>query len=403
MQIRLLVTGLALSCALVILQAQRSSQVGVASGSRFLFVWAGDADKQQSDFLAVIDADPKSAGYGSVVATLPIGVTGTMPHHTEHEMPADDVLWANGFNAGQTFRFDLRDPNHPRLLEPPADAAPFSHPHSYARLPNGHVVATFQQRDGGAAMETGGLVEFDADGRIVRSVSAAVPGIDSTVRPYSLALLPGLDRIVTTATDMHAQVRSRAVQIWRLSDFKLLQTLLLPPGPRGDEQWLTAEPRVLGDGRTVLVNTFTCGLYRLDGLTGDSTTAEWVYSTPWRSKMLCAVPVVAGRYWLQPSGPEHAVISLNISDPRRPREVARLTLDTTQVPHWVGLEPNGDRLVITGFEALESRVLLAHLDQLTGALRLDPSFNVNFDREQWPHGNTGRAIPHGAVFSRGVQ
>jgi len=323
-------------------------------------------------------------------------------------MSATGALWANGFAAGQTFRFDVRDPTRPHLAGPVADAAPFGHPHSYARLPNGNVLATFQQRVNSGRAETGGLVEFDANGRVVRYAHAAVPAIDSGVRPYSLAVVPALDRAVTTATDMHLQARSPAVQVWRLSDLTLLQTILLPPGPRGDENSLTAEPRVLADGRTVLVNTFTCGLYRLHGLAGDTASAEWVCSTPWQEPPFCAVPVVVRHFWLQPSGPEHAVLSLDVSDPGRPREVSRLTLRPDEIPHWIALEPSGDRVVITGYRALESRVLLAQLERTTGALRLDTTFRtpgaerpgVDFGRERWPHGPTGRAIPHGAVFSR---
>jgi hypothetical protein len=52
-------------------------------------------------------------------------------------------------------------------------------------------------------------------------------------------------------------------------------------------------------------------------------------------------------------------------------------------------------------------VLLARIDRSTGKLTLDESFRdkggaeagVSFDRTSWPHGDTGRAIPHGAVFS----
>jgi hypothetical protein len=323
-------------------------------------------------------------------------------------MPAGGVLWANGFATGRTFQLDLRDPERPRLAGSFGDAGPFHHPHSYVRLSNGHVLVTFQRRAGGGPAETGGLVEFDSDGRVVRSASAAVPAIDSGVRPYSLAVLPALDRVVTTATDMHLEARSRAVQIWRLSDLTLLHTILLPPGPRGDENAMTAEPRVLADGRTVLVNTFTCGLYRINGLDTGAPSAEWVYSTPWNAPPFCAVPVVAGHFWLQSIGPEHAVVSLDIADPGRPREVSRLTLAPGEVPHWIGLEPDGDRVVITGYRDLESRVLLARLDRATGVLRLDSAFmppgagrpGVDFAREQWPHGTTGRAIPHGAVFSR---
>jgi len=120
------------------------------------------------------------------------------------------------------------------------------------------------------------------------------------------------------------------------------------------------------------------------------------------------VPVVAGQYWMQTSGPEHSIISLDVSDSRHPREVGRLTLGPHEIPHWIALEPNGDRLVITGYEEIESRVLLAVVDRRTGALRLDTTFKtggatrpgVDFDRQNWPHGSTGRVIPHGAVFNR---
>ena len=376
--------------------------------SRYLFVWAGDADKRESDFLAVVDVDRRSPTYAEVVATLPVDAVGTMAHHTEYEMPLGGVLWANGFAAGRTFRLDLRDPTRPRLAGSFGDAPPFGHPHSYARLPNGNVLATFQLRNGEGTPATGGLVELDSAGRVVRSASAAAPAIDSTIRPYSLVVVPALDRVVSTATDMHLEVRSRAVQIWRLSDLALLHTLLLPPGSRGDENWLTAEPRVLADGRTVLVNTFTCGLYRLRGIEGDTPSAEWVRTAPWEKGVYCAVPVVGGRFWLQTSGVEHAVVSLDVSDADHPREVARLTLGPNQVPHWVALEPSGRRLVITGYRDLAPWVLLADLDPATGGLQIDTTFKasgsgqtgVYFGRDQWPHGATGPAVPHGAVFAR---
>lgn len=379
------------------------------AASRFLYVWAADSNKKQSDFLAVIDVDPRSKDYTTVITTLPVGSVGSMPHHTEYEMAGDRILWANGFEAGRTFIFDLRDGAHPRLLKTFDDAGDFAHPHSYARLQDGHTLATFQRRAGNGPAETGGLVEFDSTGRLVRSASAAVPDVDPGIRPYSLAVLPSLDRIVTTATDMHAETQSRAVQVWRLSDLSLLQTILLDPGPRGNENLMTAEPRVLSDGRTVLVNTFMCGLYRLNALDTDSAWAEWVFSSPWeKDRSYCAVPVVAGRFWLQPSGPEHAVISLDISDPSHPREVGRLVLQQEEIPHWLALEPNGERVVITGYRELQNRVLVARLDRVSGALRLDETFTtpgarrpgVNLGREVWPHGSTGPAIPHGAVFSR---
>jgi hypothetical protein len=403
---------LALTAALTACHASTGGTRAGSSSSRFVFLWAGDADRTASDFLAVVDADPHSAGYASVIATLPVGAVGTRPHHTEYAMPAGGRLWANGFDASRTFVFDLRQPRRPILAATFGDPAPYGHPHSYARLPNGHVLATFQWRTAGERHETGGLVELDPDGRMIRAARAAVPTIDRGVRPYSLAVLPALDRVVTTASDMHLESRSAAVQVWRLSDLTLLQTILLPPGRRGDEQQLTAEPRVLADGHTVLVNTFTCGLYRLDGLDGPTARARWIYSSAWNGraegKSFCAVPEVVGRFWIQPSGTEHALISLDVADPDHPREVGRLVLGDTDAPHWVAAEPGGDRLIVTGYGGLESRALMARIDRATGALRLEDTFTtpgaaqpgVDFGRAAWPHGATGRAIPHGAVFSR---
>ena len=56
----------------------------------------------------------------------------------------------------------------------------------------------------------------------------------------------------------------------------------------------------------------------------------------------------------------------------------------------------------------EDLALMARIDRATGALRLDEAFTtpgaarpgVDFGRDTWPHGATGPAIPHGAVFSR---
>ena len=59
-----------------------------AASSSYLFIWAGDAEHKASDFLAVIDADPRSAHYGANRRLDPDGQAGTHPHHTEHEMPA---------------------------------------------------------------------------------------------------------------------------------------------------------------------------------------------------------------------------------------------------------------------------------------------------------------------------
>ena len=153
------------------------------------------------------------------------------------------------------------------------------HPHSYLRLPDGNVLATFQMRHDTSGMTPGALVALTPSGKVLRVSSANVPGTDSGLRVYSAGIVPSMDRIVTTTTDMDADSpASRLLQVWRLSDLSHLHTIALPDGPAGGEGLLTAEPRVLADGKTMLVSTFACGLYLMEGLETDTPSGRLVAS-----------------------------------------------------------------------------------------------------------------------------
>jgi len=390
--------------ALLLAPAASAAPVNGPVSGKYLFVWATDLGAKQSDFLAVIDAAPSSRHYGEVITTLPTGVPLSIAHHTEHVMPPGGVLFANGFGAGRTFLFDLNDPTHPKLAGDFGNVGEFMHPHSFVRAPNGNVLATYQMR-GHDNAEPGALVELSPAGKVLRISPAADPAGETFIRPYSLAVVPALDRVVTTSSDMHAKEVSHSVQLWRLSDLKLLKTIRLPAGP-GKEGEDPAEARVLADGRTVVVSTFNCGLYLLEGLTGPAPRAELIHSLKGGGE--CALPVVAGRYWVATDTSIPGLVALDMGNPSKPREVSRLTLADNQRPHWISLSPDGERIVISGGkEALETRVLIARIDPKSGKLKLDEKFRdkgaqepgVSFDRRSWPHGETGRALPHGAVFS----
>lgn len=375
--------------------------------SDFLYVWTGSADTTQPDFLAVLDVRPTADRYGRLVTTVAVPGRRNRPHHTEHEMPPDGRLFANGFATGRTFIFDMSDPARPRLDGQFGDVAGLKHPHSFLRLANGNVLATFQMQHDSLGAAPGGLAELTNRGRMVRHASADRPGVDRRIRPYSAVVVPKLDRVVSTTTDMDGDAPIAAVQVWRLSDLRLLRTFDLPQGPRGDEAAFTAEPRLLADGKTVLVSTFDCGLYLLTGLNGPSPAGQLVASFPRKKDTSCAVPVIAGHYYLVTVPAWSAVVSLDISDPAKPREVSRVVLGDQDVPHWIALEPNHARVVITGYGNLANRVVLAAFDEATGRLTLDRHFReegatepgVRMDNESWPHGGHGRGVPHGAVFS----
>jgi selenium-binding protein 1 len=97
-------------------------------------VFAGGYDHHStsSDFFAVIDAEPSSPRYATIVATAPIGASGTQPHHMELTMPAGGRwLFANGFMSGRIFLFDLADPFHPRLASTIDSISSFRNPTAF--------------------------------------------------------------------------------------------------------------------------------------------------------------------------------------------------------------------------------------------------------------------------------
>ena len=406
--LKVLSTGAVVALAVVALAAGGPRTPGAAP-AEYLYLWTGSADSTQPDFIAVLDVTEDSVRYGRLVTTLAVPGRRNGPHHTEHELPADRQLFANGYTAGRTFIFDLADPVAPRLAGQFGDVLGYGHPHSFLRLPNGNVLATFQMRHEAGGMTPGGLVELTPAGLPVRSSSANAPGIDPGLRVYSAGIVSALDRIVTTTTDMGGyHVASRQLQIWRLSDLKLLRTITLPTGPAGTESQLTAEPRVLSDGRTVLVSTFSCGLYLLEGLAGEAPSGRLVTSFPRKEGTYCAIPVMVGHYYLVTVPAWSAVVSLDISDPAAPREVGRVTLGPDDVPHWIAVSPDQRRVVVTGYREMRHRVVIARFDPTTGGLTLDARFReagasepgFRMDDKTWPHGGNAKGIPHGAVFSR---
>ncbi|MGA2695996.1 MAG: hypothetical protein ABSE92_08040 [Terriglobales bacterium] len=384
--------------------------VGVAYGQSqsYLFAWSGDDARASNDFLAVIDADAGSPKYGQVVASVAVPGPGGMPHHTELEMPDGGFLLANAFDSGRTVLFDLNDPLHPKVVTAFGGFDRYIHPHTYVRLPNGPILATFQYRDGDdPKSDGGGLVEFDQRGQLIRASTAMDPAAkNELIRPYSLVIVPALDRIVSTNTAMHDKDgESRTVQVWQLSNLKLLKTVVLPTGPKGYEQKYPGEPELLADGKTVLVHTFACGLYEMQNLQSDHVSAQYLKTLDGEQ---CDVPVRIGHYWVAAQSSVHAIAVYDIADLSHIREVSRVKFDDKQKPHWLSADQDGRRIAANSGEYGEHRLYILNFDPQTGVLQLDEKFRdpgsdragVSMDGKAWPHGFKGDAYAHGTVFSR---
>jgi hypothetical protein len=373
----------------------------------YLFAWTGDVARKGNDFLAVIDADPASRSYGHLVTTVSTDQQTMYVHHTEYTMPASGMLFANDHDAGRTFIFDVRDALHPKVVTSFTDMAGYMHPHSFLRLPNGHVLATFQhthhEQSHGHIGASGGLVEIDDQGNVVRASSNADPAFpDTLLTPYGLVILPELDRVVSTNSSMHQDdiLSGVTYQLWRLSDLKLLKTAYFDVGENHYGQMSPEEPRLGPDG-SIFVQTLGCGIERITGVKTDEVQSQLVYTFPgnW-----CGVPTIIGHYLVQSVPATHGLIALDITNGAKPVEVSRLKFSDTYKPHWTGWDAKTQRLVVTG---REPRLFMVKLDQATGALSMDDTFHdvegragFNFEDRQWTHGWKGSGLPHGVVFSR---
>jgi hypothetical protein len=382
---------------------------GAPRPARFLYVWAGTGHEHGgTGFIAVLDANPASPGYGRIVGAAQVTDHAVMPHHTEYALPADGRFFANDYTTGQSYLIDGGSPGVPRVAGRLDSVPGFRLPHSFARLTDSRVLATMQFGDSSRPGDPGGLAEFDASGRLLRSGSSAdsaFPG--ARIRTYGLELLPAIDRVLTTSSPMDPEATANVVQVWRLSDLRLLRTIPVPGVPGDSVNAYPFEVRVLADGRTLFLNTYNCGFYRITGLETEAPKVELVLAMPHPRRIGCSVPVVLGRYWVMPIAYAHVIVTLDLADPLNPKEVSALPTDSTFVPHWLAADPGSDRLVVTGQSDGEPRVLMARLDRSTGRLSWDERFRerdstrigVSFNRADWPGGAIhGMAMPHGALF-----
>ena len=393
--------------------------------SSYLLVSAGDADEADSDFLAVIDLRSDSAQLGEVIQTMPTGMKSSMPHHMEYAMPPAGVLLHECPSS--------RDEHAPGCIQPPCDprgedirtsAAAAVSPRLFAdtrwhtpRRVSAQRGQEHRSRGDVTPGNHGGIAEYSADGILLRQAIAGNAG-GKPVRPYAFALLPELDRLVVTSAPMMEIVSADVLQIYRYSDFTLLQTIALPPGKLADGREVEGSqragfgPRVLSDG-SVFLNSYGCTFYRLSEIGTNHPRLDTFFaldtpppsSEPGAIRGSCGIPVVFGNYWINPVGQLHAVVVLDIGNPARPREVFRLRTPPAFSPHWLARDPQFNRLVLGAELGGEEGVYILRFDEQTGRLSFDPALEgegqsgyVSLKNQSWPHGPSGPAWAHAALF-----
>ncbi|MEL7540124.1 MAG: hypothetical protein AAGJ51_04410 [Pseudomonadota bacterium] len=404
--------------------------------SPYLFTFLGDQDEQEADFLLTIDVDPASPNRGEPISTTPIGHRASMPHHMEYTRPpGDDVIFMNAHRHELSMIVDIESAQAVNIAHTFKPPTPFRFPHDYQRTPAGTRLVGFLRSDGASPdpdEETipgnhGGIGEYAADGELLRTVSAAAPGLKKAVRPYAFALLPEIDRFVVTSAPMMESSWADVLQIYRYSDFKLLQTLELPAGrdengePIEGSQAAGFGPRILDDG-TVFLNAYGCAFYHLSDIAAPAPDLKMVYTIETnpvpkngRIRGACSIPVRMGDFWIQPVSDLNSVVVLDISDPRAPREVHRLKTPKWFRPHWLAKDETSNRLVLGAELGGEDGFFILRIARDTGEIDFDPDFSaqgrsglfakslpgyIALHRQDWPHGPSGKAWGHAALFWR---
>ena len=162
---------------------------------KYLYVFCVDADAKDNDFLIVIDVNPDSSSYGTILNTVDLGTKGNETHHWGY---TDDrtKIWAGGLFSSRIWILDAAsDPARPRIekvLENVPELSGLSGPHSYYALPGRMLISFLGSGEGGLPA---GMAEFTNDGRFIRRI----PHPDKAPYAYDLAIKPAVNRMVSSS------------------------------------------------------------------------------------------------------------------------------------------------------------------------------------------------------------
>jgi hypothetical protein len=333
----------------------------------------------------------------------------------------------------------LRSPTAPRLIriDEPDPTRRFGAPRAILRLANGNRIATCGDRRGyrGDALEllewSGGLVEYDPRGRAVRETDAGdQKAAGMLTSPHGVAFSSTTDRLLLSdgghgyTRGAIAWVPGASVQLRQGAPGKLLQTVPLPVGARGDENLGPMAAHFLSQGTRALVATAEgAGLYASQSVASRTPVFELVHDFGAGAMPGQSVVTPNERFYVQALTGANRLEVLDISDPVKPRVVHRLRFDRDPAhreatrrggPHGVALSVGGHRLAVADYTIDvparrldgDRRVYVVRMSPASGDIDFDRTFRdehtktvgVDFNRAVWPHGRTGSARPAAVLF-----
>ena len=376
-----------------------------------LLVWAGDQARQAPDFLAVVDFDEGSPGYGKVLSTVPLpgpGESGNEPHHVG--LSANGRILATGGllsvlkGQREIFFFDVSNPDAPEFVSS-ADPPDSAITDEFYPLADGGFLVTMM--GGAAGHHPGRVAEFDRDLRLVAEHPAEPPA--DGFNPHGISVRPEINLMVTSdficpSTTLHAvpgglDLRG-SIRIWNFRERKIVRTVTLPtPAGTIDVRLIPDDPRRRAFSAGMTDDT----LYLIDTRRG-SARGVFDFGTiakgGWPQLMRMTRD---GRRLFVSMNVAGKIAMLDTSDPEKPTVLKILDLGEGSGPHYIALTRDEKRLVITDYFLNEDELGKVHAEgdhkvhvaKVTErGLVLDRRFKLDFDTAF----ATGPARPHGVAF-----
>jgi methanethiol oxidase len=364
-----------------------------APGEResLLYVWTRDASGSGSDFIAVVDADPGSADFGSIVATAPTGSTGNEAHHFGYTERADRIF-AGGIMSNRMFLYDVgAEPRRPRLTRTvDLSGTGYVGPHTAYAVPGGVLVTMM----GDAGGEGGGaIVELDPEGGVRRVLPAPVHN-GRPVNFYDVTVLPHTNHMLSTGLAHAAhfahgppepeQVGNQVV-VWDWGRREVRQIVEIDAGPA-----VLRPLRRAGTTGGFVNALFGNSIWYWDEDGTGALRFERVVQLPEGSLPVDMRVSPDDRYLFVSLWAGGKVQQYDVADPRRPRLVSEVPLPQ---PNMMKLSPDGQRLYVTNslLSTLDGDVGFAAwlLHVGAGDMTVDPRFTPDFAGFAG-----GRAGPH---------
>ena len=215
-----------------------------------------------------------------------------------------------------------------------------------------------------------------------------------------------------------------SVQVWRLQDLQLLKTVVLEAGPRGEENLAPATVQFLHHEPMVYVNTAQGGaLYASDSVQTAVAAFKLVYDFGADSLGGDSALTPDDRWYVGALTGKNRLVALDLADRWHPKPAGAVRFDRDPGdnsraraggPSGLVMSADGARLAVADYTIDvpgyqrdgDRRVYMVRLDRATGHLWFDEGFRdeltgevgVDFNRQRWPHGDTGPARPHGLAF-----